>query len=186
MTLQGVEVAPSVSLPPASLPDTPQTIVEATSARLRLRDYLYSVSSPYADVDVIGACDAAGISRHQCRLLLAICGQESNNGKVYRRASTHRLDNAAGVEFHNCAGVKGASWHEKPYSVAGFDFYLAKFDSWDEWWTLFAAGQKKARFSKGCDTAPCFAASGWLNGDRSGWIRGVRHFYAEIPDLTEA
>jgi hypothetical protein len=169
-----------------AIPDVPDTEVdgEAGTGRDALRAFLTERGSPYADVDVIGYCDAAGITRHQCRLLLAICGKESNHGKAY--TNTNGRPKSEGLTYHNPCGVKSASWHDYPYSGGSDGWWIAKFPSWDAFWRSFTAGQKKARFNKGTDTAQGFANSCYVArcGANRDWVNGVQSIYGKLPDLS--
>ena len=54
---------------PIAIPESFELNAEQNA---ELDAYLASKGSPYASVDIISSCDAAGISRSQCRLLIAI------------------------------------------------------------------------------------------------------------------
>lgn len=133
-----------------------------------LAAFLGGKGSPYASVDVVGICDATGITREQCRLLLAICGQESAHGTRYAVPW--------GSESHNCGGVKYGSWNKQyPYKAP-----LTMFPDWPTYWREYAAGMKRAYFDKGAQTPEDFAPF-YNAGDRRAWIKGVRSIMKDIP-----
>lgn len=168
------EVAPPEPVVAESATVAPAASINGDPVKEQLRTYLTEKGSPYAEVDVIAHCDAAGITRNQCALLLAICGKESQHGTAYK--NTKGRPKEEGYEFHNCAGVKGgASWHDFPYSGGKDGWWIAKFPDWDTFWQKFIAGQKKARFDKGRVTPYAFAASCYVGGcaSNSNWIGGV-------------
>lgn len=165
------EVAPAA---PVVEPVAPSASIDGDPVKEQLRTYLTEKGSPYAEVDVIAHCDASGITRNQCALLLAICGKESQHGTAYK--NTKGRPKEEGYEFHNCAGVKGgASWHDFPYSGGKDGWWIAKFPDWDTFWQTFIAGQKKARFDKGRTTPRAFANSCYVGGCGSNgdWIASV-------------
>lgn len=197
--LTPVEVAPSTPIQPVgyapdapdSPPDAPGSTGEPTSgdpARDQLRAFLEAKGSPYAQVDVIGYCDAAGISRQQCRLLLAICGAESDHGTQYRNSKDHADEDARGRELFNCGGVKRGSWN-KPYwdsyNPRETGWWLVRFPSWDVYWRLYTAGMKAGHFDQGRDTAGelCSVYVGGGSCGAKAWRGRVDRIAAQIGDL---
>lgn len=166
-----------------------------------LATYLASKGSPYANVDIAGACNAAGITNDQCRLLVAICGKESNHGTQYARSIKQaRADGTSfmttdrgpeadrkGMEYANCAGVKRGSWNKQyPYSSGTDGWWLVKFPDWQTFWNEYARGMKKGWFDKQADEPSelCFQYVGSPTVCESSWLNGVNFFLSEIPQIT--
>ena len=157
-------------------------IVEIPSANaVILQEYLTSKGSPYSHVDILGICEDSGVTLNECKLLIAICGEESQHGTVYRFANRKRASFDDGDAHHNCGGIKAASWHDQPWA-SGFSF--VHFDSWDQYWNSVVPGMKKAWFDKG-GNAPnilCYKYVGQQNVCESWWLNSVNSF---IRDLSE-
>ncbi len=157
---------------------------DVSTGHTELSAYLASKGSPYAHVDITAHCDSAGITREQCRLLVAICGKESKHGTAYKNSKGR--DASEGHDFHNCGGVKRGSWNrEYPYDPST-GWWLVKFPDWDTYWREYPKGMKKGWFDKHADTANdlCWKYVGSPNVCEVSWVDGVNFFLSEIPQIT--